>query len=395
MATVHLLVTGCYRSGTTLLEKLLHAHPSACIASQAFPVLFFTAKEAFLKSRQLERRYPLDHLFGESEYSPEDWTAFLETYEITSEDVQRLFDRLEQYTDGLWTPQVLQLRHVLKPGRFARVLDRLLHLTSELLGGSHAKVLGDKEILCEEYIPFLIQQGTRVVVSVRDVRDMITSLDFRERDNLTGGHRPLLYSLRAWRKSIAYCLAHEGATNFHWLRYEDLVQHTERELQQLAAFLEVEPFADQIVGGAIYGQDGTPWLGNSSFQDQPGIATGSIGRYRDTLPEPTLRYIEALCRPEMVAAGYTLNGDGRLDDSVVQAMREPRSEMHAKFPVDYSYAPHRIEDEFTRLAMLAAPRDQLTAVEKRRWFIWEGAYERLRASISSGIDGQAASDPLM
>ncbi|HAY81440.1 MAG TPA: hypothetical protein DCY79_16675 [Planctomycetaceae bacterium] len=379
MATVHLLVTGCYRSGTTLLEKLLHAHPSACIASQAFPVLFFMAKEAFLESRQIQRRYPLDHLFGESEYSPADWTAFLENYEMTSQDVQQLFDRLEQYTDGLWTPQVLQLRDALKPGAFAEVLQRLLQLTSEMLGGRQARVWGDKEILCEEYIPFLIQQGTRVVVSVRDPRDMITSLDYRERDNLTGGHRPLLYSLRAWRKSLAYCLAHEGTANFHWLRYEDLVQHTERELHRLAEFLEVEPFPDQVAEGAIYGQDGTQWLGNSSFQDQPGIAIGSIGRYREALPEATLRYIEALCFPEMVAAGYPLAGDGRLDDSVVQSMSEPRSEIHAKFPADYSYAPHRIEDELARRTMLAAPRDALTVEQKRQWFLWETAYERLRA----------------
>ena len=78
MAPAYLLVTGCYRSGTTLLEKLLHAQPSACIASQAFPVLFFMAKEAFLSSRGIDRRYPLDHLFLEDAYSSDEWVSFLD-----------------------------------------------------------------------------------------------------------------------------------------------------------------------------------------------------------------------------------------------------------------------------------------------------------------------------
>jgi hypothetical protein len=58
-----LLVTGCYRSGTTLLEKLLHAHPASCVASQPFPVLYAYVKNLFDVSRGLLRRYPLGHRF--------------------------------------------------------------------------------------------------------------------------------------------------------------------------------------------------------------------------------------------------------------------------------------------------------------------------------------------
>ncbi|MFH2071358.1 MAG: sulfotransferase, partial [Actinomycetota bacterium] len=32
-----LLITGAYRSGTTLLEKLLHNHPDLSVAMQPFP----------------------------------------------------------------------------------------------------------------------------------------------------------------------------------------------------------------------------------------------------------------------------------------------------------------------------------------------------------------------
>jgi Sulfotransferase family len=45
-----LFVTGMQRSGTTLLEKLLHAHPELSVLSQPFPLLFVEVKRAFLES---------------------------------------------------------------------------------------------------------------------------------------------------------------------------------------------------------------------------------------------------------------------------------------------------------------------------------------------------------
>ena len=53
-----LLVTGCYRSGTTIVEKVLHSHPKINIASQPFPVLYIQAKEIFLDRMGIRYRYP-------------------------------------------------------------------------------------------------------------------------------------------------------------------------------------------------------------------------------------------------------------------------------------------------------------------------------------------------
>ncbi len=109
-------MTGAYRSGTTLLEKLLHNHPDVSVAMQPFPVLFFYAKERFLESKGLSFRYALDHLFLEDRYQPEDLADFLATLELTSEDIDGLFERLANY--GGYTPGAETVRDQVDAGSF-------------------------------------------------------------------------------------------------------------------------------------------------------------------------------------------------------------------------------------------------------------------------------------
>jgi hypothetical protein len=76
-------ITGFLRSGTTLVEKLVHALPGACIGPQPFPFLYHDAKRAFLRGRGIDgERYPLGHLFGEGRYRPGDFEAFLARHRV-------------------------------------------------------------------------------------------------------------------------------------------------------------------------------------------------------------------------------------------------------------------------------------------------------------------------
>ena len=144
----------------------------------------------------------------------------------------------------------------------------------------------------------MLARGGKAVVSVRDPRDMIASLDYGSRDNQTGDHRPLLFSLRAWRKSVALLLACQHVPNFSWVRYEDVAREPQRALNRLRCRWEV-PDADYPLADSIMSQDGECWTGNSSFADAVGVTTASVGRFHQVLTTETLRYIEACCGPEM------------------------------------------------------------------------------------------------
>src|SRR5207237_6447019 len=92
-------ITGFLRSGTTLVEKLVHALPEACIGPQPFPFLFYDTKRAFLRLRAVpEERYPLGHLFGETRYRPEDFRAFLAAHRVTPQAIAASFAAMRGYS---------------------------------------------------------------------------------------------------------------------------------------------------------------------------------------------------------------------------------------------------------------------------------------------------------
>lgn len=337
-----LLVTGCFRSGTTLTEKLLHQHPEVCVASQPLPILYYLAKQAFLDARGLARRYPLDHLFGERGWRPGDFEAFLDAHVLSEADLGAFWDRLTDWEEAHWTREVLSLRGTIAPGPFPRVYEQLLAATADLLGGG--RVIGSKEVLVEEYLPWVLERGWGIV-SLRDPRDLITSQDFNERHNTTGAKRPLLHSLRQWRKSVAFARRLEHHPRFAWHRYEDLVTEPAPILARWSTLLDVAPF---VLPHELRGQDGQPWSSNSSFAPTTGLSSGSVGRFRDRLPRATLRYIEAVCGPEMDALGYPRETDAVPSEVELSAYREPHAALHRAFPPDYSTDAARIAAEASR-----------------------------------------------
>ncbi|MCA8944179.1 MAG: sulfotransferase [Planctomycetes bacterium] len=373
-----LLVTGCFRSGTTLLEKLLHNHPQVSVASQPCPVLYHYTKEVFLEGLGLERRYALDHLFGEDGYRNEDFAAFLESCAFDDARLATLFERLRNYGVGLWTPEVFQVTDRIEPGTFLDVFLGLQRALGTLFGKDDARWFGSKEIVAEEYAPFLVGHGSRVVIIVRDPRDVITSLSFRQRDNQTGNQRPILFSARAWRKSVAFALSCEGHPNFATLRYEDLVADPAGELAKLTEWLAIDPYPAAVLGGEIRDQNGELWRGNSSFQDRVGVTAQGRGGFESIMPPDVAEYVEAICGPEMRALGYERKSDRGIDRELLAGFREPFAVDHAAFSPDYSHSAERVAAELHRAELLAAP-DRPDEAELRRWFLDPRAWTRLRA----------------
>jgi hypothetical protein len=365
-----------------VLEKLLHAHPELTVASQPYPVLYFFTKGLFLEERGLERRYPLDHLFLEEDYAPEDLHQFLDRRILSSEEIAEFFAQMERYTEGLWTPETLRLRGRVAPGTFLEVSDQLRAGVAEIFPKPGVRYVGSKEVLVEEFAPYLIDRGARVVLVIRDPRSVIASLNFRERDNLTGANRPLLFSLRAWRKSVAIALACESHSHFQWLRYEELVRDPAFVLEQITNRLQVMPHPSGALRGDIRDQWGRRWQGNSSFGETHGVSTEFLEAYRKRLPPEVIAYVETVCEPEMRALGYDFTAIDHFEEAVLRRYRDPFDSIHAKFPVDYSSDTGRVARECERRAALATTAAPLSDAQARRWFLHPEAYRRLRDAVA-------------
>lgn len=280
-----LLVTGMLRSGTTLVEKLLASHPEMAILGQPFHQLYVDAKADFFRHLGLPvPHYPLGDLFREDRYRPEQLAEFLH-------------------------------RH-----RFAERMAATIRATA---GAPEADVVGSKEVLVEEFLPHLLDHGFRAVLVLRDPRDVLASLRAAGAERHVGRPRPALLDLRNWRKSVHFARRLEGHPRFLMVRYEDLVQRPGHTLARLTDWLGVVPFPDDAATAPLRGQDGRPWRGNSSHGELAAVSSASVGRFATRLEPATVRFVEAVCGPEMAVLGYPAATDARDDpEAAVAAIRE-------------------------------------------------------------------------
>ncbi len=373
-----LLVTGCYRSGTTVLDKILNSHPEIAVASQPFPVLYALVKQRFLTDKGLQRRYPLGHLFLETGYTESEFHAFLANYKLSDEDIIDFFDQMDEYRDGILTPEMLQARGLVEKGTFWEVYTQLILYLESRFPRDQIKYRGTKEVLVEEYIPSFSSHGAAIIIVVRDPRAMIASLNFRERASHTGAQRPVLFSLRAWRKSVALALTLAGTQNAKLIRYEDITLKTSETLEEISTALAISPFPQEVLVGDIMDQHGQPWLGNSSFETKKGISNHSVYTWKKKLPRKVVEYVETICLPEMRLLGYEPDFIDQFKAETVREYRDPFSEVHEKFSTDYSHDPRRVNEEITRFHKL---EEDLVLTEQRKWFLNEIAYHRLRECI--------------
>ncbi len=352
----NLFITGFLRSGTTLLEKLLHNHPDICIGPQPFPYLFYRAKDIFYAKKKItDREYPLGHLFLERGYSPEEFNEFLAGYYFSEKEVVGAFDEMKNYS-GCLMPELRDYRDQLGGGNFLEVYIRLTELVARIFNKREAIYKGSKEAFCEEYIPFFLGRKLKVILIIRDPRDMFSSISSGKGKDYAREGLPLLHILRSWRKSVAFALAFKDNPDFLFLRYEDLVKDTWKALDAIAGFLNVAPFQKDYFKNGILDQRGKLWKSNSSFEPRDVINTGSVGKFRETLSKDTINFIEKICLPEMLALGYEPAGN----------------------PADID-EQNLMEEETRRLNLLSS---EITEKEKREWFIFPQAYDTLSRTVS-------------
>jgi hypothetical protein len=350
----YLFISGMGRSGTTLVDKLLCNHPRMSVLSQPFPLYYVAAKRDFLATLgERDCRHPLSHYFRESRYGTAELNEFLASYWRTSADVRRLFDQMADY-DGQYhkSSDWKQRIEGVRGGRFLDVFHQLLWV---LRHRPAPQVIGAKETHCEEFFPFLAAQGVHCLAVVRDPRDVIASFNYGQGQRHGGQPRPTLFSVRNWRKSVHFLRLLQHSQNFHWLRYEDLVERPDEHLAAITGWLELDLLPVESWRRELRQQDGQPWSGNSSHAPRPVLNRESVGRYRQLMPESQQRFIECCCYPEMRWLGY--NHEVSLADAerVFREFREPIPIQRSDFAADYSTRPEHLRQELARLAAEDAP----------------------------------------
>ena len=292
MKPEHVFIVGVFRSGTTLLRKILNNSKeiSICQETGFFGSLLFPGFRK--KFRQVG---------GEM---------------ITNEDVYEVVDFIYRTKVGQWW---WILENIDKEYFTQQLLetDRSDRAIFELAMRMYARgkpIVGEKTPAHLYSVPILLDffPNSKIIHTFRDPRAIFVSeLRKKEQPIYASTHHKRLRSLRLLVPFIAL------QTTIVWLRaahlhkryqmiypdryllikFEDLVSHSERNLQLLGDFLKVD-LPSQILEGVV---------SNSSFADRRGkvgIHRNAINRWQEHISPWITRVFQLFCRKQLREFGY-------------------------------------------------------------------------------------------
>jgi len=297
-----IFITGMGRSGTTLLDKLLTNHQKIDVLSQPTPLIFIEAKKRFLRQSGIAKYFVLNDDHINRDFTQKTFDLFLSNFTLLPSEIETVFERMSTYS-GQHTKrdQTVQNQEVLKNG-FRHVLERCMSYYASIKPCSYR---GIKEIMCEEFLPYLCNSGFKCILIVRDPRDVLASVNYPRGEKYLGEKKPTLFILRSWRKSVEYAFLLKDNENFHFLRYEDLVENPHGQLGLITDFLGVPKFPENHFERGILDRNGDVWQANSSFDLHDSfISKRPRMMYENTLNTEEIAYTEAVCELELTWLNY-------------------------------------------------------------------------------------------
>ncbi len=266
---------GSPRSGTTLLARMLNAHPRILVPHETdfiVPMAFACDR---LADPALGRRVVADLIVGGKGFA-----GSLGEF-IDESEVRRLVDAA-----------------AFAPGA---ILDTLY---AHLAARQGKRLAGDKSPNDLNFVRILHKTGVldaprRMVHLVRDVRDVATSLQRTGWAPQAGD-----YFARQWSNANLYLHAvmRDAPERYLLVRYEDLVRDPERVIRRICAHLAVG-FDPVMLDPAAHR--------HARYDTMPqharigsGIVDASVGQYRTGLPPALLAACETQAAEALEAFGY-------------------------------------------------------------------------------------------
>jgi hypothetical protein len=394
-----LFITGPARSGSTLLTRMLAAHPEIMAASDPYFPLMRSLRNAIVRaSADSQLRSSFDPTSPLQDYYFTDERIHLldviqaGTLEIRFEDDEwvdlhaRLVARAEAESADL-VPHLNELC----AETYKAVFDKALDLIATVRDSATRTWIGFKEVWTIEFFRVLAGSypAARFVVLMRDPRAVVWSmLALAERDPTQFAHT-LSYA-RHWRKYSAFITRYEEDPLFQGrifvVRYEDLIEHPRAEAGRLCSFLDV-PFDDAMLDSGRYidSRTKTPWTGNSSFASAEASSRNQKS-WRESMDEALITLLDLTCGAETELFGYETVNDNLpawKSPSVVRYLRE-QDRLPCSWRSDLGNPDADYSAELRRRALLAGAAAVEDENAIRRNFLFPEQFSKLiRCKLSA------------
>ncbi|MEV4636016.1 sulfotransferase [Actinoplanes sp. NPDC049548] len=274
-----IIVVGCPRSGTTMLQLMLHAHPRIAIPPETrFVLAAYRERQEFGDLRMPENRRAL---------------------------ARRIVDRQEtRFCDLGLDPEETVERIAAAQGTLGSVLGTIFQQYAARFGKPR---WGDKRPAYLHNVDILLRlfPDAQFINIVRDGRDCVASL------KEMSWHRKDIYAtVAAWARAVddARRAARKlGSSQWYELRYEDLVADPHGRLRELCAYLG-EDYDAAMAEPSTVAQVAVPSFKTWHARTHTPVTTQRVQSWQSRLTAEEIALCEAALGSRLVANGYELSG---------------------------------------------------------------------------------------
>lgn len=390
-------ITGIARGGTSLIGRMVDAHPRLSIAIDAYLPVFRSLRNALLAAEGgnggFDPSLPLqDGHFTDRQLR---WLDTVLAGDLgVAFDAAELPDLQERFRERASdeSADLLPLIDGLGGATYREFIANALALIPAARPDETAEWIGVKDLWIIDLFPALARgyPDARFVLILRDPRAIVASIHgYRPIDPSQCAHT--LSVLRHWRKALACATAFAAdpllADRFRVVRYEDVVQAPEPHARELSALLGLDYDAAMLdYNGLTDHATGEKWQGNSTFDETlQGISTAPTERWREKLPEKAVRFAEFACDADMRLAGYEpvfAPDELSRDPGILSFLIEDNKE-YASWRSDFQDPQRDYGYEAFRRQALRMGGDGLDRDTIRRSFLFESYYGKLRAQANT------------
>ena len=270
-----IFIVGCARSGTTLLQAMVHSHPRLAMPPEnRFVMPVYRNRVDFGDPRQAENRDAVARYITTTK-----GTKFRDLG-VKAADVRRRLHEVPP-TIGSMLGAVLEL--------FAQRFDK------PRWGDKRPNYIQDLDVV------LALCPDAQIIHMIRDGRDCVASL--KRMPWWTFGYPASVYK---WARAIDTAVeAREGLRpdQYHEVRYEDLVADPRRHLEKLCAFLE-EDLDEAMLEHHRESDTKIPGYKDWHEQVHRPVTSTAVQRWQQELDDQEIRLFEHVAGRQLEAVGY-------------------------------------------------------------------------------------------
>ena len=330
-----LLLTGMFRSGTTLFAYMLNANKNINLVSDPFAPFFKSFRNYYAKKifKKFDIKSPLnDYYFDKNQnhlYRTLQEKSF--NTKVNSNELNNLKKQLINQ-NNVYYPKLVNYLRKLKGNTFKKILENFLEIIREI---SHKKtnIIGFKEVWVGEFTKHFLEVNrfSKVIYIVRDPRAVVASKLFAK------DQYPLIFLVRQWRKLASICLFYKNKNKrVLIIKYENLVQNPVSTSKMVCKFLNVKYDSSMVKFSDLKNNEGKKWTQNSTFKKIKKFNKASISIWKSKLNKNIIKLVEFFCWKEMSSFGYKLKYKKMNNINLNFLINAKKKEHLAKWIVPYS-----------------------------------------------------------